>query len=155
MGAVRRYPVTVATKLGVFAVEFSDRGLARLDFNANRSSTATRLPHNLDRQLRDYAAGKLTRFRVPLDLSSGTPFQRAVWRAMLTIPLGETRSYRWIARKIGRPRATRAVGAACGANPVAVVVPCHRVIAGDGSIGGFGGGLAWKRKLLRLEGVKL
>lgn len=78
-----------------------------------------------------------------------------MWRALLKIPRGETRSYAWVARQIGKPRATRAVGAACGANPVPIVVPCHRVIASDGSLGGFGGGLAWKRKLLRLEGVKV
>ena len=72
---------------------------------------------------------------------------------MLTIPRGETRSYAWIAKKIGKPRAARAVGAACGANPVPIIVPCHRVIASDGSLGGFGGGLPLKRRLLKLEGA--
>ncbi len=72
---------------------------------------------------------------------------------MLAIPRGETRSYAWIAKKIGKPNATRAVGAACGANPVPIIVPCHRVIASDGSLGGFGGGLPLKRRLLKLEGA--
>ena len=70
---------------------------------------------------------------------------------MLAIPRGETRSYAWIAKRIGKPGAVRAVGTACGANPVPIVVPCHRVIASDGSLGGFGGGLAMKKRLLRLE----
>jgi O-6-methylguanine DNA methyltransferase len=74
-----------------------------------------------------------------------------VWRILTKIPRGETRSYGWVAQQVGKPRASRAVGAACGANPVPVIIPCHRVIAGDGSIGGFGGGLPMKRRLLALE----
>ncbi|MGO9244764.1 MAG: methylated-DNA--[protein]-cysteine S-methyltransferase [Verrucomicrobiia bacterium] len=92
---------------------------------------------------------------VPLDLSTGTTFQQSVWRALRTIPRGETRSYGWVAQQIGKPRSSRAVGVACGANPIPVVVPCHRVIAGDGSIGGFGGGLPMKQRLLQIEGVRL
>ena len=86
-----------------------------------------------------------------MDLSSGTSFQQKVWRALTKIPRGQTRSYKWVAQKIGKPNATRAVGTACGANPVPVIIPCHRVIASDGSLGGFGGGLPMKRRLLRLE----
>jgi O-6-methylguanine DNA methyltransferase len=86
-----------------------------------------------------------------MDLSSGTDFQRRVWRALQKIPRGQTRSYGWVARKIGRPKAARAVGTACGANPVPIIIPCHRVIASDGSLGGFGGGLPLKRRLLALE----
>ena len=85
-------------------------------------------------------------------LYGGTPFQRRVWKAIASIPWGEVRSYAWVARKAGRPRAVRAAAAACGANPVPVVVPCHRVVASDGAIGGFSGGLAIKKKLLKLEG---
>jgi methylated-DNA-[protein]-cysteine S-methyltransferase len=88
-----------------------------------------------------------------VDLSSGTAFQRKVWRALTKIPYGQTRSYAWVARAIGAPKALRAVGTACGANPVPLIIPCHRVIASDGSLGGFGGGLRLKRRLLRLEGV--
>ena len=112
-------------------------------------------PAKLARQLKTYLAGKPVKFNCRLNLSAGTPFQQKVWRAMLAIPRGETRSYAWIAKKIGRPNATRAVGAACGTNPVPIVVPCHRVIASDGSLGGFGGGLALKKKLLRFEGVSV
>ncbi len=107
------------------------------------------------RQLQQYAAGRFVHWTVPLDLSTGTTFQQSVWRALRTIPRGETRSYGWVAQQIGKPRSSRAVGVACGANPIPVVVPCHRVIAGDGSIGGFGGGLPMKQRLLQIEGVRL
>jgi len=106
------------------------------------------------RQLEDYLAGHRRRFEVPLDLSAGTPFQQTVWNALQAIPYGETRSYRDLAVAIGRSKAARAVGQAVGANPVPIIVPCHRVISADGSLGGFGGGISLKKKLLSLEGVK-
>lgn len=101
-------------------------------------------------QLRAYFAGALTRFDLPLRLA-GTPFQNAVWSALRDIPYGETVSYRALAGRIGRPTACRAVGAANGANPLPIVVPCHRVVGADGSLTGFGGGLKTKRALLDLE----
>jgi len=101
-------------------------------------------------QLGAYFAGELTEFDVELDLR-GTEFQQRVWKALLTIPYGETRSYGEIAEQIGAPGAARAVGLANGHNPVAIVVPCHRVIGANGSLTGFGGGLGRKRKLLELE----
>jgi methylated-DNA-[protein]-cysteine S-methyltransferase len=101
-------------------------------------------------QLREYFAGTRTEFDLDLDMR-GTDFQRKVWDALLTIPYGETRSYGEIARQIGRPDRARAVGAANGQNPVAVIVPCHRVIGSDGSLVGYGGGLERKRLLLDLE----
>jgi methylated-DNA-[protein]-cysteine S-methyltransferase len=152
-----RDPLIIQTKLGALRIQFSARGLARLEFCTGASTARSGqhprlgLAHDLETQLQRYTAGKPVRWRVPLDLSSGTSFQQAVWRILTTIPRGETRSYGWVAKKIGRPRASRAVGAACGANPVPIIVPCHRVIAGDGSIGGFGGGLPLKRRLLALE----
>ncbi len=102
-------------------------------------------------QLDEYFAGKRTEFDLDLDLH-GTPFQRSVWNALTRIPFGETISYRQLAARIGRPTAVRAVGAANGANPVCLVVPCHRVIGADGSLTGFGGGIDVKRSLLTLEG---
>jgi methylated-DNA-[protein]-cysteine S-methyltransferase len=103
-------------------------------------------------QLRAYFAGKLRRFELPLDLH-GTEFQLRVWRELEAIPFGETRSYSQIATAIGAPRAVRAVGAANGANPIPIVVPCHRVIGAAGTLVGYGGGLPLKKRLLELEGA--
>jgi len=102
-----------------------------------------------------YLSGKARSFDLPLDIEGRTPFQVKVWQVLRTIPYGRVRSYGWVARKIGKPRAARAVGAACGANPVPLLVPCHRVVAGDGSLGGFSGGLPNKKRLLKLEGVRV
>ena len=102
------------------------------------------------RQLDAYFSGRSTVFDLPLGLE-GTPFQLGVWSALLKIPYGETRSYAQLAADLGNPSATRAVGTANGRNPIAIVVPCHRVIGANGSLTGFGGGLERKRFLLRLE----
>jgi methylated-DNA-[protein]-cysteine S-methyltransferase len=104
-----------------------------------------------EQQLRAYFAGTLTRFTVPLDFQ-GTDFQKSVWAALLTIPFGETRSYGEIARQIGRPSASRAVGAANGRNPISIIAPCHRVIGSNGALTGFAGGLEAKAFLLGIEG---
>lgn len=104
------------------------------------------------RQLAEYFAGRRREFDLPL-AADGTAFQRAVWRVLATIPYGATISYAELARRIGNARASRAVGLANGANPLPIVVPCHRVIGSDGSLTGFGGGLELKRKLLALEGA--
>jgi methylated-DNA-[protein]-cysteine S-methyltransferase len=102
-------------------------------------------------ELESYLAGELREFQSPLDLR-GTEFQRKVWREVEAIPYGTTCSYQEIAERIGHPKAYRAVGAANGANPIPIIVPCHRVIGRDGSLRGYGGGLAMKERLLRLEG---
>jgi len=101
-------------------------------------------------ELRRYFAGERVQFTSPLDLR-GTAFQVAVWQEMQRIPYGETRTYSELARLVGRPQAPRAVGAASGANPVAIIVPCHRVVGSDGSLTGYGGGLPTKEWLLALE----
>ena len=102
-------------------------------------------------QLQEYFAGERTDFDLPMELD-GTPFQRGVWAALSRIPYGETISYGELARRVGRPKGPRAVGQANGRNPIAIIVPCHRVLASNG-IGGYGGGLPVKRALLALEGV--
>jgi O-6-methylguanine DNA methyltransferase len=102
------------------------------------------------KQLTEYLAGKRRDFELALDLR-GTEFQLAVWRALCAIPYGETISYGEQARRVGQPNAPRAVGAANGANPIAIIVPCHRVVAADGKLGGYGGGLPLKKRLLALE----
>jgi O-6-methylguanine DNA methyltransferase len=101
-------------------------------------------------QITEYLEGKRRDFELALDLR-GTEFQLAVWRALCAIPFGETISYAEQARRVGHPKAPRAVGAANGANPIAIVVPCHRVVNADGKLGGYGGGLALKARLLALE----
>jgi methylated-DNA-[protein]-cysteine S-methyltransferase len=103
-----------------------------------------------ERQLSEYFAGKRKTFSVPLDMR-GTRFQKDVWASLLAIPFGETRSYGQLAIKLGNPRATRAVGAANGRNPLSIIVPCHRVIGSSGKLTGFAGGLAVKAHLLALE----
>lgn len=105
-------------------------------------------------QLDEYFAGKRRRFELPL-APSGTPFQRKVWQQLRKIPYGRTITYAQLAHRVGNDAACRAVGAANGRNPLPIVVPCHRVIGSDGSLTGFGGGIAAKRKLLELEGADL
>lgn len=98
-----------------------------------------------------YFSGRVIDFPDRLDLSGGTPFQRQVWETAKLIPYGETRSYGWIARQMDKPKAMRAVGQALGKNPLPIIVPCHRVLASDGKLGGFSSGLDMKRRLLGLE----
>ena len=105
-------------------------------------------------QLVEYLEGKRQVFDLPLDVR-GTPFQRKVYEAVARIPYGHTRSYAEIAREVGQPSAVRAVGSANGANPIPLVIPCHRVIASDGKLGGYGGGLPLKAKLLELASADL
>ena len=106
-------------------------------------------------QLQAYFGGRLLRFDVPLDLRAGTPFQQAVWQALLSIPHGRTGSYLALASALGKPSATRAVGAAVGRNPVSIIVPCHRVLGSTGQLTGYAGGLWRKQALLQLEGHTL
>lgn len=145
--------------VGPLFLAASEKGLVRLEFEARvmkmdakrvqlRESKQTLVPYL--RELDEYFSGERREFRMPLDLR-GTPFQLACWRALLAIPYGETRSYADVARAIGHPQAFRAVGMANNRNPIAIVVPCHRVIASGGSLCGYGGGLDIKRKLLDLE----
>lgn len=158
--------LSIGTALGEFVAGYSEQGLVSLDFPASprrpqRSLIAdapspVRRWHRLTaRALNNVLAGKDAGELPPLDWSGATDFQRAVWSKMRTIRAGQTLSYGEIARDISRPKAVRAVGGACGANPIPVLVPCHRVLAANGRIGGFSGGLDWKRTLLECEGVQL
>jgi methylated-DNA-[protein]-cysteine S-methyltransferase len=142
--------------VGPLLLVVSERGLVALRFGHGRiaaewvKSTARIAPYA--RQLEEYFSGRRRRFDLPLDLR-GTDFQRRCWQELLKIPYGETRSYAQIAHAIGNPLAVRAVGLANGQNPIAIIVPCHRVIGSDGSLTGYGGGLETKRRLLELEGA--
>jgi len=110
--------------------------------------------HDAIRQLREYCAGERKTFSLTLS-PEGTDFQQAVWSGLQKIPYGETISYQQLAESIGKPKAVRAVGAANGANPIPIIIPCHRVIGHDGSLTGFGGGLPLKKRLLELESRQL
>jgi len=113
-----------------------------------------RLFDDLEERLIAYWQGGEVSFPDKLDLSGATAFQRLVWEKTMLIPYGEVKGYAWLAMQIGNPGAARAVGQALGRNPLPIIIPCHRVIAGDGGLGGFSGGLAVKRYLLSLEASK-
>ncbi len=148
---------TIDSPIGFLTLAGHDQVLTNLrmvdqTYEPNRagwSANPTAFSDAVD-QLDAYFAGELTDFTLELDLQ-GTAFQRRVWQALLTIPFGETRSYGEIAEQIGAPGSARAVGLANGHNPIAIIVPCHRVIGASGSLTGYGGGLDRKRSLLALE----
>lgn len=144
------------TPLGRLTLTANDSGLDGLFFpgRAPERAEAARRPERFDRafiQLHEYFAGQRTRFDLTLALSSGTPFQQSVWRQLLSIPYGETLSYSQLAVRLGRPDRVRAVGAAVGRTPLPIIIPCHRVLASDGKLTGYLGGLQRKRWLLDLE----
>jgi methylated-DNA-[protein]-cysteine S-methyltransferase len=148
---------TIDSPIGPLTLAGCDSGLTNLrmvdqTYEPSRAgwSPNSRAFNEAVDQLHAYFAGELTDFEIELDLR-GTEFQRRVWKALLTIPYGETRSYGEIAEQIGAPGAARAVGLANGHNPIAIIVPCHRVIGANGNLTGFGGGLGRKRTLLELE----
>ena len=160
------YGMPIRTPEGDFVARYSGRGLCGLSFPAStRQRPLNRGGDGASAQIRRWhvAASKALRLALagrapgrlpPLDLSAGTVFQRRVWRVLRRIGWGRTWSYGQVARAVGNPRAVRAVGGACGANPIPVLVPCHRVLAASGGLGGFSGGLHWKRTLLRCERLK-
>ncbi len=147
------YFATLPTPLGELLVSSDGAALTGLTFDARPEPDWLPDPATLApsvRELRAYFAGELREFTLPVNLS-GTPFQKRVWAELTRIPYGETISYAELAKRVGKPTASRAVGGANGANRVCVVVPCHRVIAADGTLGGFGGGLWRKAWLLNRE----
>ena len=176
-----RRAVAIPTAEGIFTAHYSETGLAELNFPetsqrrrrgaeplispksvmTDKDSLRRHPPlqikmrawHRLtEAALKNVLAGKAPKKFPPLDLSAGTEFQQSVWRELHRISPGKTKSYGEIAGLIRKPKAVRAVGGACGANPIPVLIPCHRVLAANGKLGGFSGGLDWKRKLLALEG---
>jgi len=160
------YYCALPTPIGRVCVAAGEAGLVRLSFRQSEASFVAELRRlgadvvrspartaDIVHQLRAYFAGERRSFDVRLDLRHTTPFQRRVLMAAARVPAGQVVSYGDIARRIGQPRGSRAVGQALGQNPVPIVIPCHRVIAAGGRIGGYTGGLGIKRKLLRLEGA--
>jgi methylated-DNA-[protein]-cysteine S-methyltransferase len=149
------HTTVIDTPTGLVEIEVDDGALVGLNF-VDESDAPTDDPSGIAAALRRYFDGDLDAIvDLPVRFDRGTPFQQEVWAALRTIPVGETISYAELARRVGRPTGFRAVGSANGANPVAVVVPCHRVIAADGSLGGYSGGLDNKAWLLAHEGVVL
>jgi methylated-DNA-[protein]-cysteine S-methyltransferase len=142
----------VDSPIGPLSVASDGVGVSGLRFGAVSSVSArdALLDEAVD-ELERYFAGSLTAFAVPVSVPGGSPFERAVWREMTLIPYGETRTYGSVAASVGDPTAARAVGVACNRNPVAVIVPCHRIVGAGGKLVGFGGGLPKKRHLLELE----
>jgi methylated-DNA-[protein]-cysteine S-methyltransferase len=148
----------ISSPVGRLLLAGDARGLRRISFQDG--PRPMRIPEAWERaeepfqhaiaQLAAYFAGRLKRFDLTI-APEGTPFQRDVWSALRKIPYGETVSYGELTRRLGRPRASRAVGAANGRNPIPIVVPCHRVVGSNGALTGFGGGLSIKRRLLELE----
>lgn len=155
----------VDTPVGPLGIEASSGGVRRIVFlNSGRGGLSREafgddrdgeaMVDRARRQIEEYFGGERRSFDLPLDLA-GSDFQRRVWLAMTAIRFGETASYARVAATVGAPNAYRAVGAACGANPAVIVVPCHRVIGSDGGLHGFGGGLEMKAWLLRHEGARV
>lgn len=150
----------VQTPDGVFIASYSEAGLTALRFpSGRRPARANTVPPTVRRwhalttaAVKAALAGRMPRRLPPLDWASATPFRQRVWAALLEIRCGTTQSYADMAQTVGQPGAARAVGGACGANPIPVLVPCHRVLAARGQLGGFSGGLDWKRTLLQREG---
>lgn len=131
----------------LITIATTDRGLAFLEFGCRKEQVNQRFGvENVVWVNRTLDWEQVTRVHI-----WGTPFQEAVWRTLLQIPRGETRSYTWVAAQIGKPKAVRAVGSAVGSNPISVVVPCHRVLRSDGTLGGYAWGLALKQKILKSE----
>jgi methylated-DNA-[protein]-cysteine S-methyltransferase len=150
--------ITVASPVGSLVLRASNAGLVSIDrgkaARVKGAAKAERILGTTATQLAEYFAGTRRKFTVPLDLH-GTPFQVQVWCTLQKIPFGKAVSYAEEARMLGKPKAARAVGSANGRNPVPIIVPCHRVVSADGTLGGYSAGLPMKRKLLALEGVSV
>jgi len=147
-------PFTVETRLAPLAVTIRDGAVVRIELNTRaRRSAETPLERLVSRELEEYGAGERTQFTFTI-APEGTAFDRRVWQAVQAIPYGQTKTYGEIAAGIGKPGAARAVGTANGRNPVPPVIPCHRVVAAGGKLGGYGGGLPLKRRLLDMETLR-
>ena len=161
MSEIKYYSEETISEINI-AILASSKGIKKISFNPKKEiselSTATKLRSDdpylfgIFNQLKEYFAGTRKEFDVPLDIE-GTDFQKRVWEELRKIPYGKTISYKSLSEKLGSVKAIRAVGKANGQNPVAIIIPCHRVIGADGSLVGYAGGKAIKEKLLHLEGA--
>lgn len=146
------YHERVASPIGALLLIFSGEKLTEIGFGQERIPYPKgRAPESLKKQLKGYFEGRTRVFDQDIVFHSGTEFEQKVWLALKEIPYGETRTYKWLAERVGHPKAVRAVGRALSKNPIPIVLPCHRIIESDGSLGGYSGGIAVKRRLLDLE----
>ena len=153
----------VPTEMGEFTAEYSEAGLCRLRFPRGKKLSkgpALTKQHQswhskTKKAVQAILTGRAPRTLPPLDFSAGTDFRRRVWEMLLTIPTGTVWTYGELAWSINQPRAARAVGGACGANPIPLFIPCHRVVGANGKLTGFSGGMKWKIFLLVAEGIEL
>ena len=160
----------VSSPIGIIKVASTSKGICYVWLNQNKSSNFKEIiekrfgsiPVEDNACLKDvegaiqmYFDGSLKKFNLPLDISIGTPFQKKVWKALMKIPFGQVRSYKWVAEKLDMQNASRAVGNANGKNPIPIIIPCHRVIESNGSLGGYSSGIETKKKLLIHEGIQL
>jgi len=159
---MKNSPIGIPSPHGKFVATYSNTGLRRLEFPEKVAKKNTlpsltgltkRWHYTTTRALETVLLGQAPQSLPPLDLSCGTEFQISVWQQLLLIPIGQARSYGELAKQLGKPGASRAVGSACGANPIPVIVPCHRVLAAHNRIGGFSSGPNWKQRLLKIEGI--
>jgi methylated-DNA-[protein]-cysteine S-methyltransferase len=149
MNNIRSYP----TPLGMMMFSEENGALTAIDLGNASQGIETPILREAHREMDEYFLGKRTAFELSLYMK-GTAFQKAVWQALLTIPYGTTLSYMEVAKRAGYPTAFRAVGTAVSRNPLMIIVPCHRVISADGTIGGFAGGVALKRRIMAVESIR-
>jgi methylated-DNA-[protein]-cysteine S-methyltransferase len=147
------YYDTLHSPLGVLYLLFESSSLIGISFEkpAGIIPRQTKTSARAKKELEEYFASERTAFSIETDFAEGTDFENEVWEALMEVPYGETRTYKWIAEKISKPHAFRAVGNALGKNPIPIVYPCHRIIESDGSIGGYSSGIDIKRRLLEIE----
>ncbi len=164
---MKTYYTSFDSPLGTIFIASTPTGICAISLSVTEETFLTeikihgmperndKLFNNLTKDLENYFSGAKVDFSVyDLDISVGTQFQKRVWRKLSEIPYGETRSYKWLAEQVGSPNGFRAVGGANGKNPIPIIIPCHRVINSDGSLGGYSGGVWIKERLLRLENAK-
>lgn len=143
---------TYASPIGILYLIFSGKTLCEIEFQKPAGALRKgKAPPLLIKELKEYFTSGREEFTQKTAFFSGTGFEKAVWQALTEIPFGETRTYKWLAEKIGKPKASRAVGQALGRNPIPIIIPCHRIIESDGSLGGYSGGIDIKRRLLDME----
>ncbi len=141
---------TFDSPIGTLYLIFSGKHLAEISFEKPGHKRGS-APESFRKELKGYFEGSIKEFKQPFVFLEGTDFEKKVWFALKEIPYGETRAYKWLAERVGNPKANRAVGQALGRNPIPIVFPCHRVIESDGSIGGYSSGVDIKRRLLEIE----